>query len=335
MREGKELLVGSVIAAAILVAVVGTLWLQGTNWGRPVTVVEVWVRDVAQLDRGNPVVYRGVAIGRVASITVDSTGAFVRIRAELDGDVVIPEEAQGLVSPQSLFGDWQLDIVTRARYPRVEFYDVPALYYENGVRVIGGFAIPDISQLTLAAEEISTNLAVLTDRFDRAFSEETAERMSQFILNVEEISGDIREMIQQQAATFERVGTEVERAATEISEASVVGRGTLERLENLLARGEIDSMIVYGQRAMSSLDEAAAQVRESTEQLGPTLARADSTFEVMSRLVGRVERGEGTLGMLLMDPAIALRTAGALSELELLLADIRANPGRYVRLSLF
>ena len=35
MSKGRELLVGFVIIAAVAVGVVGTLWLKGVRWGRP------------------------------------------------------------------------------------------------------------------------------------------------------------------------------------------------------------------------------------------------------------------------------------------------------------
>ena len=40
MSRGKELMVGSVIILSVAVSVIGTLWLQGTNFGRLPTVVE-------------------------------------------------------------------------------------------------------------------------------------------------------------------------------------------------------------------------------------------------------------------------------------------------------
>ena len=40
VSRGRELLVGFVIIAAVVVGVGGSLWLKGTNWGRPAVPVE-------------------------------------------------------------------------------------------------------------------------------------------------------------------------------------------------------------------------------------------------------------------------------------------------------
>lgn len=335
MKQGRELLVGTVVIAGIVVAVIGTLWLQGTNWGRPVTVVEVWVRDVGQLMRGNPVVYRGVPIGRVATIGVDTSGAFVRIGAELEGEVAIPDDGQGLVSPQSLFGDWQLEIVTRSRFPRFDYYEVPLRYHEDGIRVIGGYALPDISRLTAAADEISENLSVLTERFDRAFSDETADALAELVQNLRQLSDDVSELFEQQAVALDNVTEQVERAASEFGDAAAVGRQTLERIDDMLARGDIDSVVVNVQAVSRSMNELVLRVGESTEGMGTVLARADTTLQTITRIAANLEDGEGAIGRLLTDSTLALRAETAVLNLELLLQDIRENPGRYVRLSIF
>lgn len=336
MREqGKELLVGAVISAALIVGIVGTLWLQGANLGQTVTMVQVWVTHVAGLTEGNPVVFRGVPIGQVSEISLDSSGGFARVMLELEGEVQLEEDSQALLLPQSFFGDWQLEILSRSRFPRVEFFDVPPGYQEEGVRVIGGYAVPDMSQLTLVASDIAENIAVLTNRFDRAFSEETAENLAQVVENVERLSVEINEMIQQQAETFDRVGADVERAATELGEAASVGRVTLQRLDAVLARGDIDSILVNVRTATRSTGELVEEFRESRAELSAVLARADTTLASVGVIANRIESGEGTLGQLIMSDSLSQLARGAVRALEVLLQDIRTNPGRYLRLSIF
>src|SRR5262245_9648238 len=105
MTQGKELVVGATIIAALVGVVVGTLWLQGTNFGQTTTRVEVLVRDVGQLTEGNSVKFRGVTIGRVADVLVEPGGNAVRLVLELEGDVTISDDAAVLIAPESLFGD--------------------------------------------------------------------------------------------------------------------------------------------------------------------------------------------------------------------------------------
>ena len=335
MTQGRELVVGAVIIAALVVVVAGTLWLQGTNFGRGTTRVEVLVRDVGQLTEGSSVKFRGVPIGRVADILVAPGGTAVRVVMELEGEVTIADEAAVLIAPESLFGDWQAEIVTRAGAPEFTFLEVPPAERLRDTLVLGGYAIPDISRLTAAADQISQNLRRLTDRFDRAFTEETADQLREAIANVEAMSSDIRELISQQAATFANVSGDVERAMEEISVSATQARVTLERIDQTLSGGTVDSILVNVQDATASIERIASELEGSGKNLDATLARADSTFQSVQRFATRIEAGEGAVGRLLTDSTLALRLESAAAQLDSLLADVKANPRRYVRLSIF
>ena len=337
MTQGRELVVGSTVIAAILAVVVGTLWLQGTNWGRGATYVEVLVLDVGQLTAENPVKLRGVSIGRVASITVDPGGDVVRLGLEVEGafDLGNAVSAGVIIAPQSLFGDWQAEIVRRARFPQFDYFDVPAADQGRDTLVIGGYAIPDISRLTAAADEISQNLSVLTGRFDRAFDEQTVDQFRSVIANLAVVSAEARDLITQQASTITEVSADVARAAEEIGQASAQANATFREIDAILGRGNLDSILVSVRSATADIDRIAAQVNRSVASLDQTVARADSTFGSVQRLASRMESGQGALGRLLVDSTLAVRAESAMAQLDSLLADIKANPRRYVRLSIF
>ena len=189
MRRRKELLVGSVVLLGIAVAIYGTFWLQGRRFGSIETEVHVLMRDAGQLSNGNAVTFRGVNIGRVGDITVEDSGAAVRIQLLLDGDWILDDDAVVVLAPASMFGDWQAEIVTRSRFPQYDYSEVPSdAQLTEGVRVLGGYVLPDLSRLTAVADEVAQNVASLTDRFDRAFGQETADQITQAIDNMEEFT---------------------------------------------------------------------------------------------------------------------------------------------------
>jgi phospholipid/cholesterol/gamma-HCH transport system substrate-binding protein len=240
-----------------------------------------------------------------------------------------------IIAPESLFGDWQAEIVSRARFPQFPYYEVPPSASRADTLVLGGYAIPDISRLTAAADEISQNLRRLTDRFDRAFTEQTADQIRQAIADISTVSTDIRTLITQQASTFQQVSGDVAHAATEISAASTQARSTLQSVDAMINRGEIDSMLVSMKHTAGSVDRVAAQVERSTAGLDRTMARADSAFSSVNRLTARIESGQGSLGRLIVDSTLAIRAENAMAQLDSLLADVKRNPRRYVRLSIF
>ncbi len=104
---------------------------------------------------------------------------------------------------------------------------------------------------------------------------------------------------------------------------------------------------------VQSLNDAARSVGGTASSTAPVLeraaARADSALAAVNRnldvlepavtdlrvILARMERGEGTLGRLSRDDSLYVNLTEAASSLQLLLDDIRENPGRYISLSIF
>lgn len=335
MSRVHEALVGFVILAAVAAGVGGTLWLKGTNWGRPAVPLQVLVSDVAQLSPGNPVKFRGVQVGRVSGIRVEPDGQAVRVDLELDTELTLPEDAVVLLAPESFFGDWQAEIVRRGRYPTFPFHTVPEATSAGGVRILGGYALPELSRLTASAEQISDNLANLTERFDIAFNEATAENLARAIENFGVVSEDLRALVDQQSAIAMSITTSADSALAEIEAASRVARRSFIRIEELLADQQIDSILSNVAGASGDIRKISGDLAGSSEELAATLARADSVLARIDDLTARVAAGEGALGRLVTDTVLAVRAEDVLGQLDLLLRDLRENPRRYVRLSIF
>ena len=336
MTPGKEFLVGSVVLSGIAVAVLGTFWLQGRRFGSAETEVHVLMRDVGQLAPGNAVKFRGVNIGRVGTIAVEEGGAAVRIQLLLEGEWILNEDAAVMIAPESLFGDWQAEIVSRSRFPRYDFYEVPAeARIPEAVRVLGGYSLPDISRLTAVADEVAQNLASLTDRFDRAFGDETADQLARAIDNIEELTTTLRTVVDEQSVQFIDIAEDVRTSTTEIAAALAIARGSLERIDAVLASGDVDSIVRNTREITSDLRGVSGDVSAASQSLQETLASVDSTISAVGRITARIEQGEGSLGRLIFDPTIAASIEQFLLGLNLLLDDLRENPRKYVRLSIF
>jgi len=334
MNRNREFLVGLVIIVAIAVGVGGTLWLQGTNFGRATQTVHALLESAGQLSEGNPVTYRGVRIGNVSGVSVEPGGERVRITLLLTEPMELPVDAAVVLGPESLFGDWQAEIVSRARFPRFSFYDVPAEASEGGA-VLGGYALPEITRLTASAEQISINLATLSERLELAFNQETADNLASAITNIEAITQDLRLLVQQQSVVASSITASADTALMEVEGAAVAARRTFERLDGVLADQQIDSIVTNIRVASEGIRALTTDLSDPESGLSATLDQADSTFARVDRIAARLESGEGSLGRLLVDSTFAVNAEDVLRSLDLLLQDVRENPGRYVRLSIF
>jgi phospholipid/cholesterol/gamma-HCH transport system substrate-binding protein len=105
-------------------------------------------------------------------------------------------------------------------------------------------------------------------------------------------------------------------------------------------------------RLTASLGRSAEGL-ESVTAAGPdaarAIARADSTMVLLSQtstnlntaatslqtVLGRIEAGEGTLGRLSTSDSLYVNMNAAAASLNALLEDLRANPNRYINISIF
>lgn len=329
MTRRREILVGMVIVAGVLAAVFGTLWLQDASFGRGTKEVEALFLEVGQLMNGNSVKLRGVTIGQIQGINVEPDGAAVRVRMRIREDVVLPPNRAVLLAPESMFGDWQAEIVNTAAYPQFRFYE------PEGLDVMGGYALPDFSRLTAAADQISENLGLLTDRVEQAFTEETARNLSLAINNIQEVSERLRELVEAQAGAVSDLASEFETSAIELGQAAHSARLTFERAEELLGAPTADSVMMDARATLTNLKNLSEELGATTRGAQGMILRVDSTFARLGRLAAQVEAGEGTLGLLMQDPTLVASAQGVLGELAALIKDLQENPQRYVRLSIF
>jgi phospholipid/cholesterol/gamma-HCH transport system substrate-binding protein len=336
VSNARDALVGVVIIAAVILGFAGSLWLQGYAWGEEQQELEAVFTEVGQIRTGAPVKVRGVRVGRVEEIRVDHAEQVVRLRLRIGAEVVLPENPVVIISPESMFGDWQAEIHSRGRFAHATYPDV------EGNEVLPGYALPDITQLTAEAAQIAENMAVLTDRVGIAFSEETALNIAALIDNVEDVSQGLADLVAQQGESFSRLTEEFREAAQGVTEAGrqaqrtlLTAQETFETIEGLLKREEVETLLVNLSELSGNLVALSDDLQGTNLEAREIMARVDTTFERVSELVRMVEDGEGSLGRLLGDPAAAEGLEGSLVSLQLLLEDIRENPRRYLRLSVF
>lgn len=329
MKRSNEALVGLVIVVGVAVIAVGTLWLQGVRLGTPEVEMQAVFEGAGQINPGNPVKIRGVRVGRVRRIAVDPSGEVVRVFFRVSDEVPLPHDPAVILSPESMFGDWQVEIVPRDRFPAYRFAQ------PREADDLPGYAIPDISQLTATADRISADIEVLTERIGIAFSEETAQNIASLIENVEGVTERLSELVSQQAESFTGITDDLRDAAGEIGSAASSARYAFDQVGGVLDREELATTLQDLAVVAANARELSGELGETNRRIQATTARADSTFHRVEGLVEALETGDGSLARLIRDPTLAGHLEGALQELELLLTDIRENPRRYLRLSIF
>ncbi|MCE9538471.1 MAG: MCE family protein, partial [Bacteroidetes bacterium] len=66
-----------------------------------------------------------------------------------------------------------------------------------------------------------------------------------------------------------------------------------------------------------------------------TINNADKAMAQVSGIMNKINRGEGTMGMLINNDSLYRKLDKSAADLDKLLIDVRINPKRYVHLSVF
>lgn len=328
MERGREALVGLVVLLALVAGVAGSIWLKG-GWGADGRLLRAGFAGVGQLAPGAPVKFRGVAVGRVDAVAVAPRGDAVLVEMTVLPELVLPADAAVLLAPESMFGGWQAEIVDREDFPRYAYHE----HGEDGV--LPGAALPDISHLTATADEIAGNLRVISERVQIAFTEETAHNLRRAIDNIVEVSDGLSRVVDQQASRFADLSDGVNESARELGAAAHAARLSFERVDRILADAELETVFADAGATIENLRGATGQLDASLADVRSMARQADSTFARFNRLLADAETGEGSLGRLMSDPALAMSVEDAVMDLRALLSDIRENPTRYLRFSIF
>jgi len=116
-------------------------------------------------------------------------------------------------------------------------------------------------------------------------------------------------------------------------------------------RGELRALSVSLRRSAESMEKVTGgpelqrtvkRVDELTQKLDGTLGTLDRSSNSLESILGRIDRGEGTLGKLSKDEQLYRNATDATAnmnkaaeDLQKLLADLRANPRKYINLKIF
>ena len=91
---------------------------------------------------------------------------------------------------------------------------------------------------------------------------------------------------------------------------------------------------------MSAIDSAQisatlSNLRATSNNVTRLTADLDSSTIRLNTLIGRVDRGEGTVGKLMTDTLLYRDIRNLVGRTDSLLADFKANPKKYINLRIF
>lgn len=335
MKRENEFAVGLVVIGAFAVVVSGALWLSGAHLGKTEAVFTARFRTVGGLGAGDPVVLRGVRVGRVEAIRL-APGNWVEADLKIYAGVTPPATPAVIAASASLFGEWAATLISRDPLPtdpNVRQALEEALAAGGGKWP--GATLPDIGQLTAQASRIATDIAAVANRVQTAFDSEAVNELRRSIKDFGRIADRLVQVTNEQADVIGSVGTNLRQGSDVLAKAATSLQSTLGRVDSATQQGQLATILDNSAATSENLRTASQDFKDllqaahdNQESLVRVLVAADS---VLSRISNRT----GTLGLLVSDSTLYKETTLTMIQLRQLLSDIQANPRKYFTFSVF
>ncbi len=294
----RELTVGLLVIAGIAAILVTLFTLTDAALFRGRYIVNTTVPNAGGIRKGDPVQMRGVNIGRILQFFINEKD--VTIRLEIEGEYKIPSDSRVELKSAGLLGGMVADVVPGTSTRTLGWGD-------NLPGSIGAGMFEQVDDLTKAAQGA-------VGRVEKLLSDET-------VTNVQKGSGEMRQLLQELQATVVEQRKELIVLSRNLRKSS-------EGIEKATSGPELEQTVKRLDTLTARMDGVVSGLERSSRSAENVLAR--------------VERGEGTLGKLTKDDELyvnaseaALNLKKAAAEMARLTEDIRLNPKKYVKLSLF
>lgn len=334
-KRANDWIVGAVVLGTMLVLIAATMYLQEADIGGDRTNVTARFRDVGNMQVGNAVVIRGVTAGRVERITLADEG-WVTVDLRLNSGIDLPPDPVVLVQAATLFGEWQAVITSRGAAPGINevFFQL-----QDSVgappATLPGAVLPDIAQLTSVAGGIAGNVASVAERVRVAFDDSAARELRTTIRNFNTMSQQLAQTVRTQSRNLDSVASNVRAGAADLSEGMSALQRSISRLDSATSEGEVQRIVSEVQLAATNMRMVSERVSAIALSLERSEASLRGALTQADSILGRVNRGEGSLGLLVTDPSLYRNSDSLMIDLRALLADFRRNPKRYFDLSIF
>lgn len=298
MKRSNEVTVGVLVTVATIVLVLGTLWLArgGLKSGYPLYTRFTWGQNLKQ---GQPVLLAGVTVGYVGDVRLAREG-YLQVMLRIDDKYTVPKGSTAVVKPIGIFGD-----VAVALTPPTP---VPEASYAEGDTVKPGLPSADVDQIMTRVDSIGRTTALLLNAIE-----------TQVVA-----AGTLTELHKTVAATAQ-LTTQLQSVLVEqnrnLNETGQAARASMARLANVVDSAQIAATL--------------NNTRIASENTARLVANLDSSNARIQRILDKAENGDGSLAKLLSDSLFYNDLRRVLGTTDALLADIKANPRKYINLSIF
>lgn len=303
MKWSNEARIGLAVFGATVILVVGIIYLRGIDLRSKEYAIHVFYRNVNGLKNGDVVTVAGLSIGRVESMVLADKQ--IAVNLSIGTKVRLPRDSKALLKSETIMGGKFIEITPGA----------DSLLLRNGDTLSGTYEA-DLSELTATLSPITSNVLGILENVNSTFDEPTRRRIQSIVADLARSSARLQEVVRAGAKNADQAFIDFSSFSKDLARFA----RTLDTLA-VTQRGNLDTGMTSFRRVAMSMDRVSAKL--------------EYTAESLNEVLGRINRGEGSLGKLIHEEKLYNDLDTLAVNLGQLVRDFKANPERYVRVSVF
>jgi len=290
--------VGIFAVVILLILLFSYTWLMDSVSTKKQVELKVLFNDVQGLEVGDKVSFRGMEAGRVRSVQAGKDGILVVSR--VDASLMVPSDSRFIIQDSSLMGGKQLAIIP----PPISPNSNNALDYKR----------------TYQGEQSITLLGVVSQAQDLlVLLNEVVESFS--------AKGGIAERSKTLLGNTDSTVKKIDQLGTELASDLTL---TIKSIKS--SADQIDAMLAANR---SNLDLIIRKSPQTVEEIASTMDSLQALSTRLNTVANNLSLGKGSAGKLLTNDELHNKLTETVNNLDDLIKDIKANPKKYVKISLF
>ncbi|MFA8450520.1 MAG: MlaD family protein [Bacteroidales bacterium] len=314
-KFSNQLIVGLLFIGALLILIWGFNFLKGQEVLKDRKLVYVTYPKVNGLITSNPVYLNGLQIGQVRSLYFDSnhSGSIV-VELLLKDKFPIPRNSKAEIYSTDLLGSKAVKIVLGDSQGLIHNGDTLSsslqkdLFEEVSTQIL---------PLKNKAEGLIVSLDSMLNVFRSVMNQKTQEDIRQSFRSIRYTLGNLQNSSEDLAEVLSKEKTNISNIISDVSSFT----GTLKKNQN-----NIDTTFINLRAISDTLSQA---------NLSKSLNNVNKALDDFSDILNNVQEGKGSLGKLVTNDSLYNELKLSAENLKLLLDDIKKNPKRYVKFSIF
>lgn len=315
MKLTKEVKVGIVAAIAIGFFIYGFNFLKGKDLFSHQRKFYAVYNNIDGLVEANPLMVNGYKVGLVGDIElVEDTSNLILITLLLDKDLKIPRNTIARVVSSDFLGSKAVELILGDAKQYAEDGDTLKSDQEDNLKQSVNKAIAPLQK---KAEGLIASLDSVMVVVQQVFNQNARQNLAKSfesikltLTSLETTSYRLDTLVLSEKMKISSILTKINVLATTLA-------GNSDKLSNVINN-------------FSSISDSLAK-----SNLTSAINNADAALTQASGIMTKINKGEGTMGMLINNDSLYRKLDKSAADLDKLLLDLRINPERYIHISVF